>query len=1265
MLCTALAAAMLFPSAVLQPVSAEAAIGGESAAAASDDTKKLPGKSGTQAVNSVPRINYKVPFDSWERDFTMSEENDYYYCTIPSLSSQFYIYDKTNGSLSGSGYAGIDALDEASVSKNINVAFSAVDGSRYKKASASSSAGSSTVDIRVDKQSGLIYGVCGVSDGGSYAEDISLQARTSSNANFTVCSESDPENERYQIYTFSAASVDFKLMQGSSAAAGFTYDTSGSLLNGAELSESASHEYYTASVSGDSGCDTIKIYVDKALMTVTAKAAKSGITEDENRTYYVEGRFAFKTADDDPVSVNGSAWSDNSAAAAFSPTETSGLYKLDTNSTIAELTALSGAAYSLYVREGTQFPKTALGTCYAPSANTSLAAVSPGQKLSAAPGQTAEGGFYFNNSENNSGKVTLWFDITDPCAPCFYYTVRFDGISAKAMCYDENNELIDKESISVSIEPNGTVSLPEGALVSAPEVVEENGTNYSFTSWITINETGSFEDSTAAQTTFFPTEESEIIAAVYKKGYSITCESNNRGTVTPSASLVGESEKYSLTIEPQEHYTLTSLIVDGVEQINNTIGRTSYEGVMGDHSITVKAEFSAAREVYFYAAVPTSWGDGHRKIAATADGAAIEPEEIFDNVVLYDYNSSTAVNGGKTFYVNVFKAEIHSIITLGHPENDDGTVDSNCYGHKLLSGSLSGGRCYYYYSEGIGKNRTGVINSARIETSCLTEKPTSGSPVELSFNIKDCNGKTAGQEEYTPVIYIQSPDGFYKLDGTTFTPETPGSYNIHSWAEVNGAKSSVMISHITVYSPEPEPHDITVEFKYYGRDNNDQLDLSETESTISIDERMVNNSLEETLANAYNNAQNDLKATENVMCEYYFNISQKNAVNAIKEQTNYHEIETDNNEILRDENGIAEYYNYNDSYPGEKQRYLQYHTDRYGIPTNEEKWVTFYDENGDEVSESIAYASPDTVARAVIWGFNNPKMYDVNLTYADESDPQLGPPVDDGLYEPIKAVSVTYKAFYNMLLSPTVDYSDGGYLSNYALEKYYGNAQSPTALKTILSDDYEYVFDGWYEELENGKMLKISADDMYSIRVSNDVTLTALYRESTDIQTEPSLTMTGLDHEKYSENGTDKIRITNIANVFNSSDTQRLAIVYARFKEDDFSDDFVRDGISELLNDTSEDRTGRVSGIYSTPSADYNVLTDIYEIVPDSKDADAENYKIVLNNKSRIPFTTSFSAQSAQPGGGNYAVYVYAAIYDDGKWILSENYIPYINTGTA
>ena len=36
----------------------------------------------------------------------MSEDESYYYCTIPSLSSQFYVYSKS-GALGGKGYAGI------------------------------------------------------------------------------------------------------------------------------------------------------------------------------------------------------------------------------------------------------------------------------------------------------------------------------------------------------------------------------------------------------------------------------------------------------------------------------------------------------------------------------------------------------------------------------------------------------------------------------------------------------------------------------------------------------------------------------------------------------------------------------------------------------------------------------------------------------------------------------------------------------------------------------------------------------------------------------------------------------------------------------------------------------------------------------------------------------------------------------------------------------------------------------------------------------
>ena len=136
------------------------------------------------SIETAPRIRYYVPYDSWQRDFTMTESDEYYSCTIPTVNAQVYVYDKNNGELSGAGYAGIDALEEEYVSRNVNVDFTSVDGSAYKNAEITSDNNSGEIEIRVDKATGLIYGVSGKESSPIYTDTLKINAKTETDTDF-------------------------------------------------------------------------------------------------------------------------------------------------------------------------------------------------------------------------------------------------------------------------------------------------------------------------------------------------------------------------------------------------------------------------------------------------------------------------------------------------------------------------------------------------------------------------------------------------------------------------------------------------------------------------------------------------------------------------------------------------------------------------------------------------------------------------------------------------------------------------------------------------------------------------------------------------------------------------------------------------------------------------------------------------------------------------------------------------------------------------
>ena len=1230
------------------------------------------------AVETAPRIRYFVPYDSWQRDFIMSETDEYYHCTVPTVNAQIDIYNKNNTALSGIGYAGIDTSDEEYVSKNINVEFESVDGTAYKNVKVISAGSSENeIDVRVDKETGLIYGVSGEVSAPIYSEALKIKAKTPNDSDFKTYDTVSDETSRYYTYTFDSqkAEMDF-LYNNVSVTSDLNYKVTESEKNGVNLFKTDGSNTYTAELIDKENCDSMTVRVDKYTGAVFAQAVKSDISPENNAVYYLEGRFICKGTDDSTVSVDDKAWSDSSTNIILSETENKGIYKFASNSTVAELTSANGAPYSFFVREGTKYPKSASGKYYSPSANTSLENVSAGEPVMVTVGTSSSGGLYFNDKTKNLGKVTIWFDISDSNNPNIYYTLRYDGITSKSMYSSGTEYFTDYDGMLTSVDPEGSVELPTGAKITAVPTVEEEGKEYSFIGWVSENGTGEFEDAASPQTVFYPSADNETLIAQYKLAYNLTCESSQHGEIKAAADKVAVGENYTIDIIPDEGYTLSSLTVNGEEKINETSGRTQYTDEMPEKPVTVKAKFEPANEVYFYAAVPSKWGEAHKNINVVADGVKLEPVQAFDNAMkLYNLNSTKAVVNDTPFYVSMFKAEQHSKILIGSPENADGTTDSNCYGHKILSGELKSGACYYYYSASYGSNYKDIIEALTVNSvTCLTENPTKDSPVELSVDVSDCNGKTSGQESYTIEYEVKDSKGnTYTVENNKFTPTEYGIYTVSAWAAYGEARSSTVECKVTVQGDEPINTELTVEFRYYDRDSQNDMEISDSETVLSVTRDISEEGLEATLLNAYAGVQDKLKKNMNIMSEYYFYLSQSDAQEGIKTQKNYHALKTDEKgEIIRDSFGIAQYKTYGECYGDDV---LKYHTDAYGNTGSSEEWVIYYSDN-DLIDEEEAMENPNSVTKVVIHGFNNPRVYHVGISFAGENGSENAVCVDEdkALYAAADGSNQVYDAFYNMSLAAKTDYTNGGYLSHFDISEYYGNAEMPAAPKTVKdSEENEYIFDGWYDT-SNGGFVKVSSDRNFANRITNNISVTAVYKRSdSSSQTEASVTVTKSDTEKFRENDIEKVRINTVMNVFDCDSIENAAVIYVRLKSTETSDwennysfvdsDSLRRAIADILN-SGDTLTGRKISLIDVGDSDTaQVTADCYEVVSDEASADSENFKIVLNNKNRVQFAVEFTSQSARELGANSAILTFAAVKNGDEWILSENYIPYINTG--
>jgi len=103
----------------------------------------------------------------------------------------------------------------------------------------------------------------------------------------------------------------------------------------------------------------------------------------------------------------------------------------------------------------------------------------------------------------------------------------------------------------------------------------------------------------------------------------ITCTATGNGSVVVDNAKTAVGEDYTLTFEPEDGYSLSSLLINGEEKLSNTDNRATYTGVMPASSVSVQAVFTEIKEVYFYVAVQESWSTDNTPV--TADGVSIEP----------------------------------------------------------------------------------------------------------------------------------------------------------------------------------------------------------------------------------------------------------------------------------------------------------------------------------------------------------------------------------------------------------------------------------------------------------------------------------------------------------------------------------------------------------------------------------------------------------------------------------------------------------------
>lgn len=474
--------------------------------------------------------------------------------------------------------------------------------------------------------------------------------------------------------------------------------------------------------------------------------------------------------------------------------------------------------------------------------------------------------------------------------------------------------------------------------------------------------------------------------------------------------------------------------------------------------------------------------------------------------------------------------------------------------------------------------------------------------------------------------------------------------------------NTMKTSKVDFYS-DLQTNNITVKMNYYNRkvENGEPADMDSTPTSYSYrftsypKEVLKDDGTLISIQKLIEYAKNHSQQPDNMIEKYVSWNSQEAAETGIKSYMNYHK---------------------NANYEA-----TPYHTDQYGnVQTSGEKWVTYYDRNGDEVAENDATA--ETVSSISIWYFNTPKKYTYTLKTANSSKDLGG----DGPYYGTDTQTASGLFYNTRLFGSDREVSDAAspYTKAYGVDYGYTGLEINTA-KTIEKDGTTLKFLYWAYDTAGKKIA--STNIQYGLRITNNTTLYAIYGKN-EI-TAPGLTVQEVTPDTFFDsNNISKTRINTIFNPYNCKDNDKnidsASVVYLRV-----SNATTEKSLNNLTHDQLLELRTKISTVVSKASyekfksgeVDSGASAKIVQI--SGSTASGFKFKIVnapsssstelqtsLSNKNRGQFTTTFTTSILK----NYTYYVFATMgyknyngadasvvttKDGISYITSENFAKY------
>lgn len=483
----------------------------------------------------------------------------------------------------------------------------------------------------------------------------------------------------------------------------------------------------------------------------------------------------------------------------------------------------------------------------------------------------------------------------------------------------------------------------------------------------------------------------------------------------------------------------------------------------------------------------------------------------------------------------------------------------------------------------------------------------------------------------------------------------------------------------------------TVTFKYYDRDTTDNQPASisnkETEYSKrwdSIDDYIVYEDdgvtfkkirFEDLIKASVKEFKTDTNVS-NLIDDYHMWTTQAGALAGIKNEINLH---------------TGEKYSV-----GNADSVLQYHTTRNGeVNTSGDYWVNYITEkNLNRDAESFADGALndyDSIRTIVVWLYNVPKAYDVNVygaTTTTDLQSAKNITIADGNGLLTSGIQITgarvAKATTTSTISDTFYYSqrlgtakdDPDYLDKIAYLEAYGvpayKGVDTTEIAPDTLGDLKFVY--WAYDPE-GEVVA-STDWRFGYRVTGQFDLYAVYAPDALEKGNTENNKFGLTIKEdatdtfVDSNGNPKIRLNVMFNPFNLHDYDTniqgagLLNIYTtnlitQLKSEGKSDEQIKTRILQLQDQYRDQLLSMLNNLALNQKLNITDYTPAIQLTARGYvyTTNGAGTSVNLTNKNRLQMSTQFSKSSLYSDGVTTGILQIGAMKYNGTWILSDNSI--------